>query len=172
MLNWQATSSARQSISARNCHARNPRCLGRRREKRSEPHDGTGGGRSGGGQLHRGGAPNHRRGESAPGRRGHRPRAAVAFACGCRRCRSADARPATRPPTAARSGKHREKSAPVALDGAPVSLAPALRPDWGEEIDMQLNGIESTLQQFVNQLPKELAPKDGPQTFQIGRAHV
>jgi len=31
---------------------------------------------------------------------------------------------------------------------------------------MQLNGIESTLQQFVNQLPKELAPKDGPQTFQ------
>jgi hypothetical protein len=27
-----------------------------------------------------------------------------------------------------------------------------LRPDWGEEID--------------NQLPKELAPKDGPQTFQ------
>lgn len=31
---------------------------------------------------------------------------------------------------------------------------------------MQVNGIENTLQQFVAQLPKELAPKDGSQTFQ------
>jgi lysozyme family protein len=54
----------------------------------------------------------------------------------------------------------------VGLNTATISLAPALRSDWGEEIDMQLNGIESTLQQFVNQLPKELAPKDGPQPFQ------
>jgi hypothetical protein len=31
---------------------------------------------------------------------------------------------------------------------------------------MQLNGIEARLQQLVEQLPKGLAPKDGPETFQ------
>lgn len=31
---------------------------------------------------------------------------------------------------------------------------------------MQLNGIEAKLQQLVEQLPKELAPKNGPETFQ------
>lgn len=31
---------------------------------------------------------------------------------------------------------------------------------------MQLNGIEAKLQQFVEQLPRGLAPKDGPETFQ------